>query len=534
MSTLLGRIRDAVDRSRLMLLAASKRARRIRTASEFDARMLVPTLRSPVVPSSAWTWSLEDVMRARDAQQIGQFVSAVRLAESLRTDDAAYTATQNRLAPERCIGVQMRPGKGTSAGRICNEADALFGPDGVGMKPATLADINRTLADHGIAIGVNVWTPRADGSRVDVELKSWPLEFVFWHSAARCLVTRVDPQPMVDSVTLPGMPADRYGNPQLGSTLVPIIHGDGRWVVFQKSDFMPWRQDAAILSAAMVYAAHAFAIRDWSKNSATHGSAKVVGELPEGFDLDIESPHVLKFMQLLEDIAASETPYGVKPFGSKIEIMASQSRMHEVFAELALNREKALHRVYCGTDAALGAQGGAPGIDVEQLFGVSTTIVQGDLRCIDRGVFEGTISPWTAINHGDSSQAPHREYLVPDTDAGIRADQKAKQQTAYIAALCQLQAAGIQPTQAMADDLAADYDARPLKLPPAPVSAPAQQPAAPAPALTDETGDFAQRQASFLADLAEYRANGLLVDQSTVTKLAATYKVPAPRLNGSH
>lgn len=468
MATLLGRIRDAVDRSRLMLLAASKRARRIRTADEFNTRSLIPTLRSPIVPSGAWTWNLEEVMRARDAQQSGYFVSAVRLAESLRTDDAAFTATQNRLAPERCIGVKMRPGKGTAASRICNEADGLFGPLGVGVKPSTLADINRTLADHGVAVGVNIWTPRADGSRVDVELKSWPLEFVFWNTAARCLVTRVDPQPMVDSALLPGMPVDRYGNPQLSSTLVPIIHGDGRWVIFQKSDFMPWRQDAAILSAAMVYAAHAFAIRDWSKNSATHGSAKVVGELPEGFDLDIESPHVLKFMQLLEDIAASETPYGVKPFGSKVDIMASQSRMHEVFAELALNREKALHRVYCGTDAALGAQGGAPGIDVEQLFGVSTTIVQGDLRCLERGIFEGTIEPWTAVNHGDSAQAPYREYLVPDTDAGIRADQKAKQQTAFIAALAALRSAGIQLTQPMVDDLAGAYDAQSIALQPEP------------------------------------------------------------------
>lgn len=477
----------ATSRASAVLLAASKRARKIRSASEFNLAALVPTVRSPIVPQGAFGWDLTSIMSARDQQIRGYFAWPVRLAEAMRTDDAIYTAVQNRLAPQRCINVEMQAAKGTGAAQVAKEADAIYGPRGVGVSPETMADINKSLADHGVAVAVNLWTPRPDGSRVDVEIKSWPLEFCWYNQPARCLMTRVDPFPMLDMNTFgangSNLPPDIYGNPPLrGSNLVPIVHGDGRWIIFQKHDFLPWRQDAALPAACMVWAAHAFAIKDWAKGSASHGNAKVVGELPEGFstkDGDDLTPEALAFLDQLEAIGSADSPVGIKPFGSKIDFLTNSSRAWEVWRELAVNRERAAHRIYCGTDAAMGAAGDAPGVDIEQLFNVSSTIVQGDLGCIERGLLTGSIEPWAALNFGDSSVAPVRKYQMPDSDQVLVADQAAKQQTAYIEALTSLQSSGIVVTQQICDDLAGAYGAQAITIGALAVEPAAATPAAP-------------------------------------------------------
>lgn len=482
MLSLRAAVQQAIEKARTITLAASKRARRVRTSGEFDVASLIPTMRSPIVSNAAWSWDIPSILQARDDQMIGRFVSAVRLAESMRTDDALYSAYQNRIAPQRCLNVELQLGKGPKATTAFSEADALFGSQGVALHPDTMSDIEGCLAQHGVAIGVNAWTPRANGSRIDVEHKMWPLEFVWWNQAARCLMTRVDPFPGMDvsSFGTIGLPKDPYGSPPLaGSNLTPIIHGDGRWTIYQKHDFMPWRQDAALLPAALVWAAHAFGMRDWAKGSAAHGSSKIIGELPQGFDigsLDNPTPDGKNFIALLAAIASDDTPFGIKPFGSKVEILANPGNMWQVFVELVNNREKAAHRIYTGTDAALGAQGGAPGVDIVSLFGVSQTIVQGDLEALERGLLTGVIQPWAAINHGDSMCAPTRRYVIPDGDANAIATQDGSKMTAYIAALNVLKTSGLL-TQDTANWAADAFHVCPIvvpaALPPVAPSAPA-------------------------------------------------------------
>src|SRR5690606_9632438 len=96
-----------------------------------------------------------------------------------RTDDAIFVAKTNRLAPQRCVEVAMVPPKKAGAS-IAKEADALFGREGVGLLPETVADIHSCLVDHGVAFAYNVPVPREDGSRVDFEVHVWPIEHVRW------------------------------------------------------------------------------------------------------------------------------------------------------------------------------------------------------------------------------------------------------------------------------------------------------------------------------------------------------------------
>jgi hypothetical protein len=103
-------------------------------------------------------------------------------------------------------------------------------------------------------------------------------------------------------------------------------------------------------------------------------------------------------------------------------------------------------------------------VDISALFGVATTIVQGDLEALERAVLTGIIEPWTAINFGDSQLAPRRTYLMPDADA------------------------------------------------------------------EQERTNLAQRMLAFHEEVSRRKANGFVVDQDVVNKLAEAFGVPAPAL----
>lgn len=432
----------------------SKRAKRIRQSSEFDPARLAREINPPKTGPSVYAWTLPEIVSARDAQMRGQFVRAARLAESMRTDDAIYVARTNRLAPQQSIEVALIPAKAARGESIANEADGLFGPEGVGLLAETIADIHSCLLDHEIAFACTVATPREDGSRVDFSVKAWPIEFVRWDAYQGAFVTQTED-----------------GLEEI------ITHGDGRWTIFCRHEIEPFKH-ATLLPASLVWARHAFAIRDWAKGSVSHGNAKVVGELPEGVPLQNEdglTEQASAFLELLKAIANEDTPTGIRPSGSKTEFITNSSTAWQVWNELVQNAEKAAARIYLGTDGILGAQGGAPGVDIQALFGVAATLVEGDLECLEQGFKTGILEPWTAINFGDSTLAPTRKYLLPDPDEHARRLEEAERHDRFFAAIKAANEAGFAITDEYASGVAAKYGITvPLLAPkaPPPVSVP--------------------------------------------------------------
>lgn len=438
-----------------------------RQKSEFNLERLFAQVRHPTTSSGVYSWSLPAIMAARDAQLQGKFKLPARMAESMRTDDALFVAKKNRLAPQQAIGYELKAAQVDGGDIVAEEAAPLFGPGGTAIRPSTLNNIHCCLADHGFAVGYNVLTPRADGSRVDIELRAWPIEHVEWDPTQRQLTTYT------------------YDDPRR----IPIVHGDGRWVVFANYDIEPWKQDACILPAAIVWARHAYAARDWSKGSAAYGNTKVIGTLGQGVDLqDSETgdltDEAASFVALLHELFEGDAPYGIKPYGSEIKFESSGGTAWQVWDALMTNAEKAAARIYLGTDGVLGSVGGAPGVDIQALFGVATTIVQGDLACIERGIKTGTIDVWAAINYGTSAVAPWRKYLIPDADADSVRESFGKRMDAFNRAVKETRDNGFAVNQELIDMLATRYDV------PAPVLVQVSGPvAAPAPGSADPDQD---------------------------------------------
>jgi hypothetical protein len=220
----------------------------------------------------------------------------------------------------------------------------------------------------------------------------------------------------------------------------------------------------------------------------------MIGELPEGIPLADENgvltTEAQAFLDMITGIAAGDSVAAVRPAGSQTKYESNGSTAWQVFKELILGREKAAMRVYLGTDAALGSQGGAPGIDVASLFNVASTRIQGDFEALERGYHEGVTLPWCALHGFDSADAPRAVYAMPDVDGDRRSEQEARALERIAAAVKAMRDSGFEVTQDTVDALArtlgvsvhctlATTDA------PAPEAAPAPAPATPPEAPAD-------------------------------------------------
>lgn len=410
--------------------ALAKIKPKVRTAAEFRG---VPDLAAPRRQQPLTCWSLEQIRNARDAQMRGDFRLPVQLARMMGSDDAVFVARRNRAAPQSSLKTRLEPAPGARGERVAAKAARS-----VHVARKTMHTIATTLADHGIAIGYNDWEPNADGTRTDFRHRAWPLEHVRWNPHLRVLETQVDG----------------------GGALVPIVHGDGRWTIYSKYEEEPWAADAAILPGAVVWGIHANGLTDWAASSLSHGSAKVIGELPEGMALLSESgaltAEAKAFLDMMLNLMSGGSPAGIRPAGAKTDVLTNTSSMYEVFSELVLSREKAIARIYLGSDALLGSVGGAPGIDIVALFSLATMIIQGDLEVIETGLLTGVYQPWAAINEGDSAHAPRLVYEQPDPDAQAKSDENAKKQERFHAEIERLKKNGFVIDQAVVARIAAD------------------------------------------------------------------------------
>lgn len=375
------------------------------------------------------SWDLEQIRAARDDQERGRFQRPVRLAEAFRTDDAMFVPYCARVSTLSAVKLCWEPGSSVrEVAATARAARYIKAPSHVRQA------IQGTLVNHGIAIGYVLQTPSADGQNITFTLSEWPLEHVWYDSARAKLRTR----------TYDGADLD-------------ITHGDGRWVVFAKFGVTPWTQDACVLPGAFVWAAHALGLSSWAGAADSHGRPKVVGTLPELVKLGKEgelSPEAEALLNTLGRMMAGETDVGALPFGSKAEVLINESNAWQVFDKLTSNRERAAARLYLGTDAILGATGGAPGVDIESLFEVASTVLQNDREAIERGLREGMVEPW-ALLHGENPELIECwRYDLPDPDKAKRAEQEATAIERLGAALKILRDSQMQVDQTTVDALA--------------------------------------------------------------------------------
>jgi len=406
-----------------MALAA---ASELRTQSE-----LLHTFKSPTHTANyAGGWTMERVRAARDAQAAGNFRRAVPLSEAMKCDAAIFAALLNRVAPHR--GLQRAV---TCANeQWSDEVTETFKRDGAALPSGTIADGHERVAMNGCWVGQNVWKAREDGSRIDVRLESWPLQYVHWQKHTGQLIATTTEGPEV------------------------ITHGDGKWVLAALHGDSPWEWGAT-KPLSTTFSDRQFGLRDRSQHSEAHGLGHFIGELPENMGLDHPDAAVLKLF--LETLWNSRSG-GVVPHGTKVQLLEAMAGGWQIFREVIKDETADALRVLLGQDGSVVNEGGNY-IKAAQLFGVRQDLIEGDLGCFGPAITTGTMAPWALVNAGEDLGVS-TEWLFPDPDEDLRRKALAERTDAYNKAIKEFRANGFIVDQAFADRLAKQYGVEAPKL----------------------------------------------------------------------
>jgi hypothetical protein len=366
-----------------------------RLPRSFDLFDLAQRYRSTSRPIGLYAWEHEAIMSARDDQVRGKFKRPVALVRSMLTERAIYAAAVNRLAPHRGLPRSVSAPMGVelagNALSVLEEAAQVFGARGsVAVTAGVHADAFSGKAFLGLHIEQVVWEPRADGSREDPFVTPWPMEFAEWSEVDRCLI----------ATTTEGR--------------VPIVHGDGRWIVTQEHELDPWQWGAVVPFAAL-WPETAFGRRDRSANAESHGDSKFIGYLPEG--IDINSPQGDAMLAQMERLYDTRRVM-LAPSGAKVERNEAMSANWQIFKEIIDSNTRDAQRILLGQDGTMSDSGGNY-IKSRTLFGVRNDIVEGDLVARGAALSSGLLRPWSLVNFGRWDRLEF-SWTIPDADEDAR------------------------------------------------------------------------------------------------------------------
>jgi hypothetical protein len=399
-----------------------------------------PEVKPPRAKTDAYSWDLESIVSARTAQLDGKFERPHSLSVALTTCGEISIARRARCKALTAVATKLVPHGGARGRAVMKRAAA-----GCSVTPEVIADLLLCLVDHAIAFGYVRQTTLPDASGVDFALTYWPIEHVEHDKQRDVIRTRTE--------------ADGWQD---------IVHGDGRWIIFRKSDRRPWQtDDACLLSSCLVWAGIAEGNADWTSSIRAHGLARILATLPPEEptrDKDGITPAVNALMTMLTDLLSGDSPVGILPGGVTAKFEANPSNAWQVFDTFGANRGRLAARIYTGSDAILGQANDAPGSDLSKLFNVASTLTADDAKAICSGLDVGFYQPWTALNTGSTQYAPSFEFVLPDPDLDRSRLETATGYERLAAALARMREQKLEVTQGVVDLLAVTLGVSPAPI----------------------------------------------------------------------
>ena len=388
------------------------------------------------------TWGVASIVAARRDQMLGHFARPADLVTTLKTDPAIYSAMLNLLAPHRGLPRAVEAPPGANAA-VRTEAELLFARESVALSLGTLCDGFELESWHGVAVLSIDWAPRADGTRLDPIVCPWPQE-------------ALDTMPDGELVAILD-----------GGERVPVVHGDGKWIVVAEHELRPhtW---GALVPLALLFADRQYGVRDRSRSAESHGDDKWIGELPPNMTTD--SPQAQKLEDQLLRLYEARRAL-VVPNETKVNRSEATGQNWQIFKELIESCDRDAARILLGQDGSMTNSGGNY-IKAWGLFGVRNDIVEAKLAAMSRAISTGLLRPWSLINFGRWDKLVFR-WLIPDADEDTRRESLAKRHDDFLRIWSARKVAGFTVTQQDADELATALGIPAPRIAAAPAPAPA-------------------------------------------------------------
>jgi len=392
----------------------------------------------PQQPVTMAAWDVQRIRVARDAHAQGTFEASALLADAMLTDPRILAGLLQRLGPLLGIPREVKGGprwngKGLTE-TVRAEAEQLFAPEAAACPPGTLAAGFVSTAMMGVTILQNVWRPREDASRMDVETRPWPMQLCRWNEALH-----------------------RY---QVDTTegLWTVEPNDGKWIVIEPIGPRSFLF-GALRALALTWADRAYAIRDRSNHSAAHGTVGIVGTPPEGVATD--GPDGQKFKAAIMMLHRARGGL-VKPFGSTVDTFEPKSLAWQIFGQIVNSTNADIMLALNGLDGSTVYK------PISQIDGVRYDLVRLELGAATVQYNAGLLLPWTLYNFGDAALVPKLGWLVPDPREQERLDALGRRHLAFTTALEGYRDAGVLIDQGFVDLLAQRFGVDKVKLAPTP------------------------------------------------------------------
>ena len=392
---------------------------------EPDAQLLAHAFEASP-PLTLSQWDVGTIRDARDAHLQGHFQASAQLSQGMLVDGRIYAARLQRVAPalgilREVVGGPRWNGKGLTETVRAAVGDMML-RDGPCFAPGVLAETVDTAAVLGEAILQNITTTRPDGSRVDVEVRPWPMTQARWNESKK-----------------------RH---QVFTTegIIDIEPNDGKWIVVQPYGPRSFKH-GAILPLAMLWADRAYAMRDRGNHSAAHGSINIVGTLPEG--VKPQSKDGIAFRDGIRLLQQARSGI-VKQYGSNVEAFEPKTLAWQIFGQI-IDGDAA--------DIALILQGILPGGDgpyksIPQLDGVRYDHVKRDTSALQWSLQMGLVRHYVRWNFGDDPDlVPEHRWIVPDPRELERVDALTNRYKALASIVTSWRAAGLMVTEEMLEAL---------------------------------------------------------------------------------
>jgi hypothetical protein len=387
-------------------------------------------------PISLSSWDVQRIRVARDEHALGIFSTSALLADAMLTDARIAAGLMQRLGPLLGIprlveGGPRWNGKGLTE-TVRAEAEQMFAPESPAAPPGTLAAGFVSTCMMGFAIIQNVWRPRKDGSRIDIEARPWPLQLSNWNEALR-----------------------RY---QVSTTegLITVEPNDGKWMVIEPRGPRSFLF-GALRALALVWADRAYAQRDRSNHSAAHGSMSIVGTLPAGIATD--SPEGQAFRKAVQMLQRARSGL-VKTNGTLVETFEPKTLAWQIFGQIVNSTNSDIMLELTGITE------GSVYKPISQLDGVRYGLVRDELGAAAAIYNEGFLKPWALLNFGDEDAVPRFSWAIPDPREQERLDALGRRYAAFYETIEGLVKAGFDVTQDVADRIAERFGVEAPKLKP--------------------------------------------------------------------
>jgi phage gp29-like protein len=356
-----------------------------------------PGGREPPQLVASWDRKFEEVQRIVQQHEMGLFRSSGLIADTLDRNPRIYGALNNRAQGVVSSPFSVLPGIGdkrraAAVARAFEEDWPAICPEGV------IADVVRSMTVMGFAICrcLNIRV----GRRWLPVLQPYPLAYVRYDWSRDLLI----------AVT-----TDRGE--------VPIVPGDGTWVMFASSRLRPWMR-GVVRCLSLPAETRGYAVRDWARWSEKHGLPIIELKVPAQKADGAEAAQFFAQWRELASDSVIVSPQGEKDQASfGVNLLEAKDTAWEGFKELIARQDGDVSIAIEGQNLATENTGAGTYASAKVGQSVKQDLREADAYIVATTLHEQVARAWALWNFGDEALAPWAVYdPTPPEDLRAFAD----------------------------------------------------------------------------------------------------------------